>query len=292
MQPLLTTSELRVDIGGTPAIEGLSLASTGEHVLVLGAARALFEAAAGLRGVTGGSVLVAGQEPAAAQRSGAAAGAPLDPRLPPAWTVQQYVAWSARLAGHPRGTARGLADEAMERMKLTELAKQKLASLAIGGRRGVVVAAAIATGAPAILVEDPLPGLSDEVGRAFARIVVQALADRRSAFFGARVALDSPIALAADEAVVIDGSRVGGQGDPAELAAKEGAFVLRVRGDARAFVDAVEAQGGRLLGAPGDPENARLTIDLGTLRTRDLLRIAADANAVVIELRPLGRAFA
>jgi hypothetical protein len=106
------------------------------------------------------------------------------------------------------------------------------------------------------------------------------------------VALDSPIALAADEAIVVDGSRVSGQGDPAELAAKDSAFVLRVAGDARAFVDAVEAQGGRLLGSPGDPAHARLTIDLGALHTRDLLRIAADSNAVVLELRPLGRAFA
>jgi ABC-type multidrug transport system ATPase subunit len=238
---------------------------------------------------------VAGHEPLAAQREGVAAGAPLDPRLPDGWTVRQYVAWSARLAGHPRGTAHALADEAMARMKLAELGGAKIASLATGARRGAVIAAAIATAAPVLLIEDPLPGLPDDVARTLARVLVRAIFDgthRRAAFFAARIALDSPVALAADEAMVIDGPRVGGQGDPAELASKDGAFVLRVSGDARAFVDAVESQGGRILGAPGDPDNARLTIDLGALRTRDLLRIAADANAVVLELRPLGRAFA
>jgi ABC-type multidrug transport system ATPase subunit len=292
VQPLLASSSLRVDVGGSAAIDGLSLTVSGDQVLVLGAARALFEAAAGLRATTRGELLVAGQEPLAALRSVAAAGAPLDPPLPPTWTLRHYVTWSARLAGHARGTARALADEAIERMKLGEAAKQKLAAAAVAARRGAVVAAALATGANAILVEDPLGGLSDDSARSFARVMVRALADRRSVFFVARVPLDSPIALAADEAVVVDGSRVVAQGDPAEIAARDSAFVLRVVGDARAFVDAVEAQGGRLLGSPGDAAHARLTIDLGELHTRDLLKIAADSNAVVLELRPLGRAFA
>ena len=66
-------------------------------------------------------------------------------------------------------------------------------------------------------------------------------------------------------------------------------------GDARAFVSAVEAHGARLL-ARGDrvpdPRRDCLTIDLGTLRALDVLRIAASSNAVVLELRPLARAFA
>jgi len=292
VEPLLTSSSLRVDVGGTPAIEGLSLATTGERVLVLGAARALFEAAAGLRAITRGELRVAGQDPLAAVSAAAVAGAPLDPPLPPSWTVRQYVTWSARLAGHPHGTARALAHEAIDRMKLGEFATHKLAAVTAPARRGAVVAAALATGAPVVLVEDPVGGLPDDAARSLARVVVRALADRRIVVFAPRVPLDSPIALAADEAIVVDGSHVSGQGDPAEIASRDSAFVLRVAGDARAFVDAVEAQGGRLLGSPGGPAEARLTIDLGTLRTRDLLRIAADSNAVVLELRPLGRAFA
>ena len=107
-----------MDVGGTSALDGLSLLSTGDRVLVLGASRALFEAAAGLRARARGELKVVDRDPLEAIQSGGAAGAPLDPPLPAVWTLREYVVWSARLAGHPRGTARDLADEAMERLKL------------------------------------------------------------------------------------------------------------------------------------------------------------------------------
>ena len=235
---------------------------------------------------------MSGQRPLDALKARVAAGAPLDTPLPSSWTVRHYVTWSARLAGHPRGTARALADEAIDRMKLGAVVNQKLGVMAAVARRGAVVAAALATGAPILLVEYSTGDLPADAARSFARVVVRALSDRRTVFFAARVPLDSPIALSADEAIVVDGSLVVGQGPPAEIAARDSAFVLRVGGDARAFVDAVEAQGGRLLGSPGEPGRNRLTIDLGALHTRDLLRIAAASNAVVLELRPLARAFA
>jgi ABC-type multidrug transport system ATPase subunit len=292
VQPLLVASSLRVDVGGIPAVDGLSIASTSDRLLVLGAARALFEAACGQRAVARGELRVAGEEPLAALRAGGAAGAPLDPRLPSGWTVGQYVTWSARLAGHGGGTARALAGEAIERLKLQPFAAKKIAVASLAARRGAVIAAALATGAGALLIEDPIGGLPLDAARAFARIVVRALEDRRVAFFAGRAPLDSPIALAADEAIVVDGSRVVAQGAPAEIAAGESAFVLRVGGDARAFVEAVEAQGARLVGAGDEPALACLTLDLGGLRTHDVLRIAAESNAVVLELRPLAGAFA
>jgi hypothetical protein len=91
---------------------------------------------------------------------------------------------------------------------------------------------------------------------------------------------------------VIDGARVAAQGAPAEIAASESAYVLRLAGDARAFVSNAEAQGARLLVPGDDPGRDGVTIDLGGLRALDLLRIAAASNAVVLELRPLARTFA
>ncbi len=281
-----------MDVGGTSTVDGLSLATSGDRVLVLGAARALYEAAAGARAIARGELRVADQSPLEAIRAGAVAGAPLDPPVPSSWTVREYVVWSARLAGHPAGTARALADESLERMKLTSLSKTKLGVVALAARRGAVIAAALATGAPVLLVEDPLAALPSDAARSFARIVVRALNDRRTVVFAPRVALDSPVALAADEAIVVDGSRVAGQGAPAEIAAGESAFVLRLGGDARAFVSAAEAQGARLLVPGDDPRRDGVTIDLGGLRALDLLRIAASSNAVVLELRPLARTFA
>jgi ABC-type multidrug transport system ATPase subunit len=292
VQPLLTSSSLRVDVGGTSTVDGLTLATTGDRVLVLGAARALFEAATGVRAIAHGELLVADQEPWGALRAGALAGAPLDPPLPSSWTVRQYVVWSARLAGHAAGTSNALAGEAIDRMKLASLTDSKLGAVATAARRGTVIAAALATGAAVLLIEDPIASLPAETARTFARIVVRALSDRRTAVFAPRVSLDSPIALAADEAVVVDGARVAAQGAPAEIAARESAYVLRLGGDARAFVSAAEAQGARLLVPGDDPGRDGVTIDLGGLRALDLLRIAAASNAVVLELRPLARTFA
>jgi ABC-type multidrug transport system ATPase subunit len=265
------------------------MASTGERLLVLGAARALFEVATGLRPVTRGVMRVNGQDPLEAVRSGAAAGAPLDPPLPPGWTLRQYVAWSAGLAGRGAEEARAAADEALEGLKLAALAKDRLSTLAPAARRGAVVAAALATGAGVILVEDPAAGLPPEAGRSFSRIVVRALADRRSVVFAGRARLDTPLALAADEALVVEGSRLVAQGPPAEIAASEGAFFVRIGGDAHAFVEAMEARGGKVVSP--DAQASVMTVELGELGTLDLLRIAAESNAVVLELRPVARAF-
>jgi hypothetical protein len=141
-------------------------------------------------------------------------------------------------------------------------------------------------------VEDPVAGLPSETDRTFARIVVRALAGRRTALFAGRAPLESPLALAADEALVVEGSHLAAQGAPGELASRERAFGLRVVGDVRAFVQLLAARGARLL-SPIDAANpGRLSIELGEFDTRELLGIAASCDAVVIELRPLARAFA
>jgi ABC-type multidrug transport system ATPase subunit len=292
VQPLLAATSLRVDTAGVPAFDGLSFMTTGERILVLGAPRALFEAAAGLRDVVRGELRVAGEAPLAAVRSGIASFAPLDPPLPPSWTVRLYATWSARLAGHARGAAATLASEALERMQLTPMAGTKLAGALPSIRRAAVVAAALATGATTILLEDPTPGLADEAARPLARVLARALADRRSALFAARVALEAPLALGADEALVIDGSRVAAQGAPAEIAAADRTLIVRVHGDASAFARAVQDAGGSADVTTGAPSPAHVQVQLGPLAARDLLRIAAETNTVVVELRPLARAFA
>jgi ABC-type multidrug transport system ATPase subunit len=290
--PLLAATGLRVDVGGSPAIDGLTLATTGDRVLVLGAARALFEAAAGLREASRGEIRVDGASPRSAVAAGSVASAALDPPMPPAWTLLQYVTWSARLAGHPRATARAMAGEALERMRLGGAAGTKLGAVAPTTRRGTVLAAALATGARTLLVEDPLPGLPSEAARPFARVVARAVGELRVVVFAGRMPLESPLALASDEALVIDGAHVSAQGAPAELAAGERAVAVRVHGDVAAFARAVEAGGGRAEVTAGAPPPVPVRVELGPLAARDLLRLAAEHEAVVVELYPVSRAFA
>jgi ABC-type multidrug transport system ATPase subunit len=296
MHPILAASSLRIDVAGVPTLDAFSVKSTGQSVLILGATHTLFEAAAGLRAIDRGELLVVGLPPLDAVRSGACASAPLDPPLPRRWTPYAYATWSARLAGQPASSAREMAAEALDRLQLAPFARTKLGSASLAVRRGTVIAAALATGAATLLIEDPVTGLA-EGGRAFARVLARSLSDRRTAVFAGAIALESPLALAADEAIVVDGGRVALQGAPAELAASEGTFSLRVLGDVRAFVQLAAARGARLLAplppaGPAPPPALQIGIELGELRTSDLLAIASSCDAVILELRPLARAFA
>jgi ABC-type multidrug transport system ATPase subunit len=158
-------------------------------------------------------------------------------------------------------------------------------------RRATVIAAALATGAPALLIEDPMAGLSSESALLLARAVARGTADRQTTTFAGRVPLESPMALASDEAIVLDGAQVVGQGPPAEIAAAERTLSLRVHGRVDAFVRAVEDRGGRATASEG-ARPVHVRVELGPLASRDLFAIAMESDAVVMELRPLAGAFA
>jgi ABC-type multidrug transport system ATPase subunit len=292
VKPLLATSALRVDVAGLPAIDGLTLESTGRSLLILGAPSALFTATAGLLPPERGELLVDGVTPRIASREGVAAAAALDPPMPPRWTVLQYVTWSARLSGLSRARTELATSRAIDLMQLRAFAAMRLGAVAPAVRRGAILAAAIATDAPIVLLEDPFVGLQDDVARMFPRVVTEALADRRIIFFASRLPLDSPMAIAADEAIVVQGSRVVAQGPPTEIATRGNSFAVRVSGDAEKFIDALTKSGGRLLTSETSKAGSRFSVDLGALGTRDLLRLADGCDNVVLELRPLARIFA
>ena len=292
VHPLLSASGVRIDVSGVPALDALSLTTTGQRVLVLGAARTLFEGAAGLRRITRGELLVDGKSPIAALRTGRVACAPLDPRLPPRWTIVQYATWSAQVAGRTRTAAKRMADDALGIMLLKTIEKANLGSAALSVRRGLVIAAALATGAPTILIDDPLTGLPEDTSRGLARVLANALSTRRSILFLGRIPLESSLAIGADEAIVVDGSHVVAQGRPMDVAARRRTLSLRVTGDVDAFARAVDAEGARAIVSANAPQPTQVRIELGPLAPSDLLRIAHGVQAVVFELRPLSHAFA
>jgi ABC-type multidrug transport system ATPase subunit len=286
--PTLEVSRARIDVDGSPAISGLSFVTSGDRVLVLGAGRALFEAASGTRAVAHGSVRVSGTLPLAASRTGAAASAPLDPPLPPKWSVRTYAFWSARLAGQGRGEARTSADSALESLKLSHVAGLALGKADLTVRRGTVVAAALATSAQTLLLEDPTTNLPDDQARGLGRAIVRATEGRRTLLFAGRVHLASPLATDAEEAVVIAGSDCVAQGAPAELLAREHTLALRIHGDSEGFARVARERGAKVTGAGG-----LLQVDLGeNMKVKDLLAVASETEAVVIEVIPIARAFA
>ncbi len=92
--------------------------------------------------------------------------------------------------------------------------------------------------------------------------------------------------------MVIDDSQATAQGSPTEIAAAESTLALRVYGEVDALVRAIEGRGGRAVAATGTQPPVHVRVELGSLSSRDILLIALESNAVVVELRPLARAFA
>jgi hypothetical protein len=143
-----------------------------------------------------------------------------------------------------------------------------------------------------LLVEDPLAGMPSAASEPFARLLAQTLARRKTAYFAARVGLRSPVAQASDEAIVIEGSHVGAQGTVGDIAARVRSFSMHFTGDVSALIEALRRRGAHISACTQWARHARVSVDLGELATRDVLRLAQEYGAVVLELRPLARALA
>lgn len=283
---LLSAEDVRIDIDGVPACDGLTFRTSGERVLVLGAPRPLALAASGVMPVARGRLMIRGVDAMTAARERGAAGAALDPPLPPTWTVREYIQWSARLSGLDKATAKANASDAIARLQLAALEKAPLLGLPPHAKRGLVLAAAVATSAPVLVVEDPLTGLPEDVARSFAKIFLDALRDRAWIVFAARMPLTSPLALHADEAIVASSSRVEAQGAPAELAAASSRFVARIHGSMESLT--VQLQG---RGVGVEVQGGQVIFDLnGALSTSELIAMCAAADVAIVELVPVARA--
>jgi ABC-2 type transport system ATP-binding protein len=233
---------------------------------------------------------VLGASPASAVADRVLAAAPLDPALPPKWSPIDYATWSARLAGLDARDAAERAKQAASLLQLGGLATTPTARIPIHAKRATVVAAAIATGARVIVLEDPIGGLPEEVSRTWSRILVAALRGLSFVVFAPRVPLTSPLALDADEAVVVSGARVDAQGAPAEVAAAERRYVARVHGPIDALAPKLAARGARV---EGHGTAAHVVFDLGeTMTTSELLAVCGEARVTVVELLPVARALA
>jgi ABC-2 type transport system ATP-binding protein len=284
----------RIDVRGTPVLDDLTATVAARRALVLGGPRALFEAAIGTRALAHGQVLVFGDPARRAVEGGILASAPLDPPLPPRWTAKDYVTWSARLAGHREKDAIGLASEALARLGLAPVRAGKaeiLASMAPLVRRRVVVAAALATGARVLFLEDPSAGLDGDAEAEFASSLIQSLGGGCAwLVFAPRVHATSPWLSAAEEAVVLAGAKVAAQGSPSALAARVRTYAIDVLGEKDAVDELarrIEAKGGLV-----NPRGRALMVDLADeVTTLDLLAWASEADLAVVEIRPVARAF-
>ncbi len=290
MTPLIDARGARTEgSSGT----GVTVASTptARHVVLLAAPEAFFRAVAGLSSLAGGEIRVCGRSPAGAIESRAVAVAPLDPVLMPSAAPAEYVRWSAELAGSPRLEAS--VTEALERLQLAPVARTPMSKLSLATRRGVVVAAALATGAEAIFLENPFASLAENDARDLARVLSKALDPVAWALFVPRISLGWHITTHADEAILFHGERVVAQGAAEEVAVREGSYSIRTLGAGDRFSRRLEEAGAtaRFLEGGGDLAPAALLVELGDALTAvDVFRLAEEEGEVILELRPLSDA--
>ncbi len=287
--PLFAADNVRIDVDGTPTIDRLTVKTTGNTVIVLGAPRALYEAAAGLVDVTAGALRVAGALPVDALRAASIASAPSETALPPRWTVTHLARESARLAGHTRRDADAAAETAIRLMKLDAVAKVRLGGADRAIRNAAIIAAALATGAETLIVEDFTSGLQDAAARSLARVFVSACEGRRWLLFAGRLALSSPLGLHADEALLFARGRLVCAGPPGEIASRDRTYSVRTSGGA---VDTFAAKL-RELGATvdGDEKTRALTVTLPeAFSTHELVALARAGGIIVVELLPVSGA--
>ena len=239
VMPTLQAVGLQVNLGGRPVVQGLhTTLGTGWTAIVgpNGAGKStLLRALAGLQPLSAGQVLLGGQ--------------PLQ-RLRPAQRAQQ-VAWLAQQA-EPSGELTvqetvalgriahlgllgtpGPADQAAvaHAMALTECqawAQRRLHALSGGERQRVLLARALATEAPVLLLDEPTTHLDAPHQVALARLFRQ-LASTHCVL---TVLHDLPIAVHADQLLVLAGGELRAQG-PASSAAVQAALADVIGGAIR-----------------------------------------------------------
>ena len=237
--PLFVAEEARIAVDGVVAIERSTSTSAGDRLLFAGDTSALFAAltnvALGLRGeaasawggedapplaeaaVVSGVLRVAGRDVADASHLRVAGAAPLDPPLPASYSAEEYVGWSARLAGASKGAARDLAENALAKTGLARVKKRKLGALDIAERRAVVLAQAIVMSPEVLVAEAPLAGLDGARATFVLDAVAAATAGRGAILSTTRLDPASPegaLARGATHVTVLAGGEIAFDGPP------------------------------------------------------------------------------
>ena len=188
---LLVARAARIAVDDVVAIPELTLETRGNRLVVAGHASPLLCALTGIaEGVgaaaqdaavlgeitrtpgaaraTSGELQLAGHDVVTRAHLAVVGAAPLDPPLPPDWTVEAYVLETARLGLVAReGRVSRLeimrrATDALARLGLAGARKKPIKSLHPAERRVLVLASAVASG-PSVLVADrPLSGLEGQ----------------------------------------------------------------------------------------------------------------------------------
>ena len=243
--PLLAVEDVRVTLGGTRALDGVSLELNAGELLGLvgpnGAGKStLLRAVTDVVSFEGGGIEIGGRSLASTPRSELARRVAVVQQLPEAPAAMR-VADLVLLGRHPhlgllgRESARdhAIAFDAMHRAGCEQFAGRALGTLSGGERRRVFIARALAQQPSLLLLDEPTANLDPQAQGEIFALLRQLVADGAGVLV---VVHDLTLAAAYCERVVLlDGGRVVASGAPREVLTAE--RVRRVYGDRVAVID-------------------------------------------------------
>lgn len=257
MGAMLDCTGLSLRLGGRRVVDDVSLALRGgQWVAIVGPNGAgkstLLQLLAGLRVPDAGGVTLDGRA--------LADWPPRERATRLAWLSQagesegdisaRDVVALARLARHgllgaPDAADAAAVDAAMAETACTAFAKRRLSELSGGERQRVLLARALAVGAPVLLLDEPTTHLDAPHQRALLRSLA---ARARDGMAVVAVLHDINLALTADRVLVLDAGRLVADGAPADAALR--ARLMAVFGGAFSVEQVHAAQGPRWVALP------------------------------------------
>lgn len=286
--PVVALDGVTVRYGAREALSGVTVACPAGAVGLLGpngAGKSSFlKVLLGLVAPAAGNVRVLGVDAAAAPLAVRArlGYMPEHDAHGPGMTAVGFVAYCGQLCGLPRNDATQRAHEVLGYVGLGEARYRLVETYATGMKQRLKLAQALVHDPDLLLLDEPTNGLDPE-GRDDMLGLIDDLAHAR----GVSVLLSShllpDVEQTCDRVIVMDQGRVAADGAISALRGPAGAVVeLRLKGDRRAFLDALAARGASCPDPFAEP--CRVFLPEGLVAS-DLFRFAAAHGVQVRHLR-------
>ena len=287
--PTLELEQFSVRSAGSAWGTPLSLRTHARRVGLVGDWEPLFQLLMGRREALSGSARVLGCELELAISRGVLGFAACDSPLPSSFTVVEYLRHAARLSHGSAGRAVHDAQRALDRYGLAELAKKKLAELALYQRRALGIALATLTTPAVVCLEAPLRGLDAPSAEYIARLCGETAAHSRVLLSTAQPRTPSPERSLLDSCDQLFERKHDGlltQGAPSSLFAASSRYAISVKGPHIAAFSQALREAGVLLEPRA--QTGSFSVVMPESSSTDLLLDAAlDHGLLVLELEPL-----
>jgi len=289
--PAIQLTDLRKSFGSLHAVNGVSLSiAPGEVVALLGPNGAgkstTIDLALGLAHPTSGTAALFGESPRNAIEQGRVGAMLQGGALLPTLTVAQSVALVAAAHAHPLSV-----EEALERARCTEIAKQKVSKLSGGQMQRARFAVAVVSNPDLLFLDEPTAAMDVEARRTFWQSMREFTDEGRTVVFATHY-LDEADTYA-DRIVMLSKGVVVADGTPNEVKAVVSGRRIRTSIDFD-WTDAARDALGRLPGVRSlDHRSGQLTIvsDDSDATLRALLAAHDDIHDIEVTAHTMDDAF-